>query len=176
MFSTHLIPADHFVSNVLLLWWETVLAVGHLEDELLNVLYSGILGSCSTDLDSLVGLRDCRSMNTSLSKGLGEDIADVERFPSLAAGMKESSLLLPSTSKEKLLPILLLKNRVFQCCLHCRQWMCLNCWLQFMLEAVVQKLRPVCVLSPTPADSQAPSSFLTAPGSLLVSFIPSHAC
>lgn len=101
VFSTHLIPADHFVSDGLLLWWETILAVGLLEDELLNVLYSGILGSCSTDLGSLVGLCDCRSTNTSLSKGLGEDIADVERFPSLAAGMKDSSLLLPSTLKDK---------------------------------------------------------------------------
>lgn len=41
------------------------------------------------------------SRNTSLPKGLGEDVAHVERFPSLAEGMKDRSLLLPSTLKDK---------------------------------------------------------------------------
>lgn len=41
------------------------------------------------------------STNTSLPKGLGEDVADVERFPSLAERMKDRSPLLPSTLKDK---------------------------------------------------------------------------
>lgn len=94
----HLAPADHFVSNGLLLWWETILAVEDLEDELLNVLYFDVLGSCSTDSWGCV---TAASRNTSLPKGLGEDVADVERFPSLAEGMKDRSLFLPSTLKDK---------------------------------------------------------------------------
>lgn len=45
--------------NGLLLWWETILAVEDLEDELLNVLYFDVLGSCSTDSDSFMGMCDC---------------------------------------------------------------------------------------------------------------------
>lgn len=41
------------------------------------------------------------STNTSLPKGLGEDIADVERSPSLSEGVKDRNLLLPSTLKDK---------------------------------------------------------------------------
>jgi len=41
------------------------------------------------------------STNTSLPKGLGEDVADVEGFPLLAEGTKDGSLLLPSTLKDK---------------------------------------------------------------------------
>lgn len=100
-FSTHLIPADHFVSDGLLLWQESILAVGDLEDELLDVLYFDILGSCSTDLSSSVGRCDCSKHKYFPAQRLGEDVADVERFPSLAAGMKDRSLLLPSTLKDK---------------------------------------------------------------------------
>lgn len=78
-----------------------ILAVGDLEDELLHVLCFEALGSCSTDLDSLVGMCDCSKHKTSLPKSLGEDVADVERFPSLAEGMKDIIPLLPSTLKEK---------------------------------------------------------------------------
>ena len=49
----------------------------------------------------LWGCVTAASTNTSLPKGLGEDVADVERFPSLAEGMKDRSLLLPSTLKDK---------------------------------------------------------------------------
>lgn len=59
LFSTHLAPADHFVSSDLLLWWETILAVKDLEDELLSVLYFDTLGSRSTDSDSFAGTCDC---------------------------------------------------------------------------------------------------------------------
>lgn len=59
LFFMHLSPADHFVSNGPLLWWEMILAVGDLEDELLNVSYVDVLGSCSTDSDSFVGMCDC---------------------------------------------------------------------------------------------------------------------
>lgn len=67
-------------------------------------------------------------------------------FPHWQQGWRIAVCFFPALWRISLLPVFLLKNRVFQCCLHCRQWMCLNCWLQLMLEAVVQKLRPVCVL------------------------------
>lgn len=41
------------------------------------------------------------STNISLPKGLGEDIADVERSPSWSEGVKDRSQLLPSTLKDK---------------------------------------------------------------------------
>lgn len=43
----------------------------------------------------LQGRVTAASTSTSLPKGLGKD--DVERFPSLAEGLKDRSLLLPST-------------------------------------------------------------------------------
>lgn len=49
----------------------------------------------------LWGCVTAASTNTSLPQGLGEDVAVVERFPSLAEGMKDRNLLLPSTLKDE---------------------------------------------------------------------------
>lgn len=49
----------------------------------------------------LWGCVTAASTNISLPKGLGEDIADVERSPSLSEGVKDRNLLLPSTLKDK---------------------------------------------------------------------------
>lgn len=98
---THLAPADHFVSNGLLLWWETILAVGDLEGELLSVLYFDILGSCFTDLDSFVGICDCSKHKYFPAQRPRRRRSRSGKVPSLAEGMKDRSLLLPSTLKDK---------------------------------------------------------------------------
>lgn len=49
----------------------------------------------------LWGCVTAASTNTPLPKGLGECVANVERFPSLPEGLKDRNLLLPSTLKDK---------------------------------------------------------------------------
>lgn len=87
-------------------------------------------------------------------------------FPPWQQGWRIEVCFFPALWRIKTAACPLASEQGIPCCLHCRQWMCWNCWLQFMLEDVIQKSRPVCVLSPTPADSQAPSSFLATRGSL----------
>lgn len=71
---------------------------------------------------------------------------------------------------------LLLKNRVSQRCVRCRQWSCWNCWLQFELEGVIQKSRPVCVVPLAQLRARHLKASCNPRLPSFFSFVPSQTC